>query len=68
MYVRNKTTGGEKMQINYNITGKERKSLVNAISKELNASSKYLGAPTFAYEVAGYNIDKNGVLMGNDNY
>ena len=68
MYVRNKTTGGEKMQINYNITGKERKSLVNAISEELNASSKYLGAPTFAYEVAGYNIDKNGVLRGNDNY
>ena len=29
------------MQINYNITGKERKSLVNAISEELNASSKY---------------------------
>ncbi|HOA20603.1 MAG TPA: hypothetical protein PKH42_08960, partial [Sedimentibacter sp.] len=56
------------MQINYNITGEKRKSLVNAISQELNASSKYLGAPTFAYEVAGYNIDKNGVLMGNDNY
>ena len=56
------------MQINYNVTGKERKSLVNAISQELNASSKYLGAPTFAYEVAGYNIDKNGVLKGNDNY
>jgi len=57
-----------KMQINYNITGKERKSLVNAISQELNASAKYLGAPTFAYEVAGYNIDNNGVLKGNDNY
>jgi len=56
------------MQINYNITGEKRKSLVNAISQELNASSKYLGAPTFAYEVAGYNIDKNGVLKGNDNY
>ena len=56
------------MQINYNITGEKRKSLVNAISQELNASSKYLGAPTFAYEVAGYNIDKNGVLRGNDNY
>jgi hypothetical protein len=56
------------MQINYNITGEKRKSLVNAISQELNAPSKYLGAPTFAYEVAGYNIDKNGVLKGNDNY
>lgn len=56
------------MQINYNVTGEKRKSLVNAISQELNASSKYLGAPTFAYEVAGYNIDKNGVLKGKDNY
>ena len=56
------------MQINYNVIGEKRKSLVNAISQELNAPSKYLGAPTFAYEVAGYNIGKNGVLKGNDNY
>ena len=56
------------MQINYNVTGEKRKLLVKAISQELNTSAKYLGAPTFAYEVAGYNIDKNGVLMGNDNY
>lgn len=56
------------MKINYNVTGEKRKTLVNAISQELNASAKYLGAPTFAYEVAGYNIDKNGVLKGNDNY
>jgi hypothetical protein len=56
-----------KMQINYNVTGPKRKALVSAISQELNASVKYLGAPTFAYEVANYNIDKNGVLSGPDN-
>jgi len=59
--------GGIKMQINYNLTGPNRKSLVNAISQELNISAKYLGAPTFAYEIAGYNVDKNGVLSGPDN-
>jgi len=55
------------MQINYTVTGPERKSLVSAISQELNAPIKYLGAPTFAYEVAGYHIDKNGILEGEDN-
>lgn len=56
------------MQINYNVTGDKRKSLVSAISEELNVPTKYLGAPTFAYEVDGYHIDKNGVVTGEDNY
>jgi len=55
------------MKINYTVTGPERKSLVSAISQELKAPIKYLGAPTFAYEVAGYHIDKNGMLEGEDN-
>lgn len=55
------------MKINYNVTGPKRKSLVGAISLELNAPTKYLGAPTFAYEVGGYHIDKNGMLEGDDN-
>lgn len=55
------------MQINYNVTGTKRKSLVESISQELNAPITYLGAPTFAYEVGGYHIDKNGILRGTDN-
>ncbi len=55
------------MKINYNVTGPKRKSLVGAISLELNAPTIYLGAPTFAYEVGGYHIDKNGMLEGEDN-
>jgi len=54
------------MKINYNVTGSERKSLVAAITQELNTPSKYLGAPTFAYEVGGYHIDKNGTLTGEE--
>ncbi len=55
------------MKINYNVTGSKRKLLVAAISQELNAPTKYLGAPTFAYEVGGYHIDKTGVIRGTDN-
>lgn len=55
------------MKINYNVTGPERKALVAAISQELNAPTNYLGAPTFAYEVGGYHIDKNGMVTGPDN-
>lgn len=55
------------MKINYNITGAKRKTLVNAISQELNASAKYLGAPSFSYEVANYIIDRNGMLEVEDN-
>ncbi len=55
------------MKLCYNATGNERKSLVGAISTILNAPTKYLGAPTFAYEVGGYHIDKVGTLTGTDN-
>jgi len=55
------------MKLNYNVTGSERKSLVAAISQVLNAPTKYLGAPTFAYEVGDYYIDKSGTVTGDDN-
>ena len=55
------------MKLSYNVTGAERKSLVGAISAALNEPTKYLGAPTFAYEVGGYHIDKVGTLTGADN-
>ncbi len=54
------------MKLCYNVTGNERKSLVGAINTILNAPTKYLGAPTFAYEVGGYHIDKVGTLTGTD--
>lgn len=55
------------MKLNYNVTGSERKSLVGAISTALDAPTNYLGAPTFAYEVGCYHIDKAGTLTGPDN-
>jgi hypothetical protein len=56
-----------KMRIGYNVAGPKRKALAEAISQELNAPVKYLGAPTFTYEVGNYNVDRNGVLAGKDN-
>lgn len=55
------------MKIKYNVTGAKRKSLVSAISRELNLPTLYLGAPSFSYEVGGYRIDKDGTLEGADN-
>lgn len=55
------------MELNYNVTGSERKALVGKVSTIVNAPTKYLGAPTFAYEVGGYHIDKIGMLTGPDN-
>lgn len=52
------------MEIRFNVMGVERKKMVTAISEVLNAPTKYLGAPTFAYKIGGYHIDKNGTLTG----
>jgi len=54
------------MELKYNVTGSERKSLVSAISTVLDTPTNYLGAPSFAYEVGGYHIDKNGTVSFDD--
>ncbi len=54
------------MQINYNVTGSERKRLVTSIAEITGSEVKYKGAPTFAYEVDCFNINKNGVLAFDD--
>ena len=50
------------MRINYNVKGNERKELVKAVSEVLICKAKYLGAPSFSYEVGGCTIDRNGVV------
>ncbi len=54
------------MKINYNRTGAERKSLVAAIADITGAKAKYLGAPSFAYQVDYFTIDRNGIVSCND--
>ncbi len=55
------------MKITFNITGEKRKALVNTISQEFKTPAKYLGAPTFAYEISSYRINRDGTLTGDDN-
>jgi hypothetical protein len=55
------------MKLNYNVTGSDRKRLVQAISILTDSKAKYLAVPTCAYQVGDYNIDKNGLLTGPDN-
>ena len=50
------------MTVNYNVTGAKRKELVQLIAHFMGSEVKYKGAPTFAYEVDYFTIDKSGVL------
>ena len=54
------------MEVKYNVTGAERKQLVTAISEILDWPTKYLGAPSFAYEVDYFTVTREGNLTFND--
>ena len=54
------------MTVKYNVTGAKRKELVQLISNFTGCDAKYKGAPTFAYEVDYFTIDKNGALSFDD--
>ena len=54
------------MDIKYNIEKHERKALMQKIGEMLKEDVRYLGAPTFAYEVAFFTMDKDGILSYSD--
>ena len=54
------------MEIKFNIEKHERKALMQKIAEMLKEDVHYLGAPTFAYEVAFFTMDRNGVLSFSD--
>ena len=54
------------MTIKYNRTGADRKSLVDTIASITGAEAKYLGAPSFAYQVDYFTIDRNGTITFDD--
>lgn len=55
------------MKLDYNCTGADRKNLVSVLADHTGQKAKYLGAPSFAYQVDYITIDKNGVLHLDDN-
>lgn len=52
--------------LDYNVTGDERKRLVNAIATYTQADAKYLGVPSCAYKVDRFTIDRKGCVNFDD--
>lgn len=55
------------MQINYNVSGSDRKQLVAAIAQHTGEKPKYLGAPGFAYQFGDFTISADGKVTIEDN-
>lgn len=55
------------MILHYNASGKERKRLADVIAKEIGVDAKYMGAPTFAYQMDYFTVDKEGSLSFDEN-
>lgn len=51
------------MIIKYDITGSDRKRLVETLSKITLWGAVYEKAPTFAYKVGNYTVDKTGAIL-----
>lgn len=54
------------MTINYNVTGTKRKLLVEHIAMFTGIEKKYLGAPTFAYQIGHLTVSKDGAVSFED--
>ena len=44
----------------------DRKALAKAIAEELGTTAKYMGPPTFGYQVGDYIVDRDGNIEGED--
>lgn len=53
------------MRVKYDVSGMQRKNLAKEIAKWLCLDVKYLGAPSFAYEIGAYRLDPDGSLTIN---
>ena len=50
------------MERNYNVSGADRKVLVKVIGEALGMKPKYMGTPTYAFQIGGYEVSQHGVL------
>ena len=57
----------EGIETAYNVTGIRRKELVVAVGDFIGTKPEYLKAPTYAFAVGSYNVDKEGTLTGPEN-
>lgn len=54
------------MKVNYNVTGKERKALAQAIGQIKETVPIYMGVPSCAYDIDGIILDKDGSIEIDD--
>ena len=54
----------EAMEIHYDVPGSARKALASAIGEIIGTYPSYQAAPSFAYIIGEYTLDRNGVLTG----
>ena len=50
------------MERNYNVSGADRKALVKVIGEALGVKPKYMGTPSYAFRIGGYEVSQHGVL------
>ncbi len=50
------------MKISFNVTGSERKRLVQTVRDSCGESARYLGMPSMAYEIGPFTVTKDGTL------
>ena len=54
----------ETMEIHYDVPGSARKALASAIGEIIGTYPSYQAAPSFAYIIGEYTLDRNGALTG----
>lgn len=64
MYVHTKMKGDHSMEASCLL--QDRKELVRALEKRLDLKARYMGAPTFIYEIGPYKVLKDGTLTADD--
>ena len=50
------------MKRKYNVSGADRKRLVKVIDETLGITPKYMGTPSFGYQIGGYEVGMHGTL------
>ena len=50
------------MVLHFDVKGESRKAMVTAIEKEIGGKARYLGVPSYAYEIGNYTVGRNGEL------
>ena len=55
------------MKIEYNVSGAEKKKLIKSIEGILGSKSRYLGTPTFAYQIGYITVGRNGEVSWEEN-